>query len=155
VSKTDDRQSDAQSTSTGPSDVSLADRFEIAELLARYSRSIDSGAADEWAGLFTTDGEFRNRRGDSWVGTERLREFAVEYAADPRYKASAHWTNNVILEPLGEDIRLFCHGMILQTVGDSTVIRSMSAYDDLIRKERGGWRFARRHVQPWPPVPAE
>jgi uncharacterized protein (TIGR02246 family) len=132
--------------------LSAEDQLAIHELVARYNRAIDSGDVDGWVALFTLDGAFQTRDGQRWVGSDRLREFASGYAADLSKRGSEHWVSNIILEPDGDDVRLFCHGMIVRPEGAAIEIKRMASYDDLIRREDGEWRFALRRVRAWPPV---
>lgn len=131
--------------------LTVSDRLAIHELVARYNRAIDSGAVDEWVALFTDDGEFQNRDGERWSGRLRLRAFASQYAADLSRRGSEHWVNNIILEPTaGDDVSLFCHGMIVRPTDQGIEIVRMSSYDDIVRWSAGAWRFARRRVRAWP-----
>ncbi len=129
------------------------DRLEIHELVARYNRFVDSGAVEDWVNVFTRDGAFQNRSGQRWVGHDQLRAFIQAYAADPQVRGNEHWANNIILEEDQDEVRLFCHGMIVQEKDGAVRIRSMSSYQDRVRKEDGRWKFALRRVVVWATQP--
>lgn len=134
-----------------------ADRIEIQDLLAAYAFAFDCGRPDEWAATFTPDGEFHNRSGEVFKGTEQLRAFAASFAApDDITRTNQHWTTNVTLTPLDDNrMALRCYGMIITTTADGTPrIRSMTGYDDEVRRIGGRWRFARRRVAGWPMSPS-
>jgi hypothetical protein len=133
------------------SDVSTADRLAIQELLARYNTAFDLGRVADWVDTFTPDGEFRNRQGGVWKGTEQLRLFATSFASreDPA-RNHQHWVNNIILTPTADGLSLFCYGMILTVAGGAPAIRTMTAYSDDVRLVGAQWRFAKREVLGWP-----
>jgi hypothetical protein len=133
-------------------DVSLADRIAVEALLAEYAFAFDQGRPDEWAATFTPDGEFRNRAGDVVRGTAELRAFAASFAAtDDVTRTNQHWTTNIMLTPLDADrMSLRCYGMIVTVAEGEPRIRSITGYDDEVRRVGGRWRFSRRAVAGWP-----
>ncbi len=130
----------------------VADRIAIQDLLAAYAFAFDCGRPDEWAATFTPDGEFHNRAGEVFKGTGQLRAFAASFAApDDSARTSQHWTTNVVLTPVNDNrIALRCYGMILTTADGAPRIRSITGYDDEVRRIGGRWLFARRRVVGWP-----
>jgi hypothetical protein len=129
-----------------------ADRIEIESLLAEYAFAFDEGHPDEWAATFTADGEFWDRAGTRVKGTAELRAYAASFAGpDHVARTNQHWATNVVLTPLTADrMGLRCYGMIVTVADGDPRIRSITGYDDELRRTEGRWRFSRRRVAGWP-----
>jgi uncharacterized protein (TIGR02246 family) len=111
------------------------DRDAIRDLFARYCHYVDSGAADEWAGTFTDDGEFLTG-GDPVVGTEGLRTFARSLPKG----ALHHMVVNEAIELDGDTA--VCRSSVLVTAGGAFAVTGRSV--DELRRVDGSWRIARR-----------
>jgi uncharacterized protein (TIGR02246 family) len=128
--------------------LSLADKVEIQELIARYNRAIDTGEPEEWAATFTADGEFHGIVGD-FNGTRELTQFARDYWSKSEYeefRKAQHWVTNVVVDGDGHEARLFAHLMMVKPEGDGAAIILLGWYDDELRRVDGRWRFAARNV---------
>lgn len=124
--------------------LSLADRLEIQDLLARYNHAIDSGDAAAWAATYTADGAFTSG-GRTRSGTEELRAFATDFAA--RMPGSRHWVNNLLIDGDGDHATMSCYLQLLKTGGDvPATLVTTARYEDTLRRVDGAWRFASRTV---------
>lgn len=124
--------------------LSVADRLDIHELLARHNHAIDSGDAGAWAATFTTDGTF-NSGGRTLAGTEALKAFAADFAT--RLPGSRHWIDNLVVEGEGDEATARCYLQLLKTGGGEPVALVATArYEDTLRRIAGVWRFASRTV---------
>lgn len=133
------------------------DRNEIRELIARYSHLEDSGDAEAWAELFTTDGSFTGSKGNVVQGREALRDFAADRWLRPEVREYVHWIGNVVITPTEEGAETDSYQMLVQVNADGGCsVRKLSGKHDRLRREDGRWRFQNRAVTPLPvgePVP--
>jgi uncharacterized protein (TIGR02246 family) len=113
-------------------------RDEIRDLYARYCLYIDTGTPDEWAALFTTDGEFAGV-GDPLVGSEALRSFAADTRAGGA--GMHHVVSNVAVDVEGDEAAGTASVVIF--IGGAPAI--VGRYQDNLRREDGRWKFARRY----------
>jgi 3-phenylpropionate/cinnamic acid dioxygenase small subunit len=122
--------------------LTTADRLEIHELAARYGTTIDDR---DWGGLervFCRDAHYElhgfgplDRR---VVGASEVRRMMEETVEHP----VAHHVTNVIVSFDGGEVR-----MRSKVIGPGARGRVGSAdYDDVLRREDGAWRIARRIV---------
>lgn len=124
--------------------LSLADRLDIHDLLARYNHAIDSGDAATWAATFLADGTFTSG-GRTRTGTAELEAFATDFAA--RMPGSRHWNNNVVIEGDGDQATMSCYLQLLKTGnGEPATLVTTAKYEDTLRRVDGGWRFTSRTV---------
>jgi hypothetical protein len=97
--------------------VRSADYIAISDFVARYCWLVDHGRADEWVGLWTSDGVFIGAGPDPVVGREALRA-VVEHVV--RSKMRHHYGN------------LYC-----EYLGDENTVRARY-YNQITRWEAGG-----------------
>lgn len=126
--------------------LSVADRIEIQELLARYNHAIDSGDAAAWAAAFVADGAFTSG-GRTRTGTQELQAFAADFAA--RMPGSRHWVNNMVIDGDGDQATMRCYLQLFKTgSGGPATLVTTATYQDTLRRVDGAWRFASRTVVP-------
>jgi hypothetical protein len=130
--------------------LSAADQMEIHELPAQYNLAEDSGAVEAWVSLFTSDGSFTNRAGQSWAGFAALACFARERRQRPEFRQYLHWVDNVIVAAIDGGARSHCYLLLVEKVPDGHRIRGMAALTDELRRERGRWKIRSRRVLPGP-----
>ena len=122
--------------------LSTADRLEIHELAARYGTTIDDR---DWPGLeqvFCRDAVYELR---GFGPTDRQVVGSAEICRmmeDTQDHPVAHHVTNVIVTVDGSEVR-----MRSKVIGSGPRGRVGSAdYDDVLRREDGAWRIARRIV---------
>jgi 3-phenylpropionate/cinnamic acid dioxygenase small subunit len=120
------------------------DKVAIHELLARYNRAFDAGAAEEWASTFTKDGTFHSLV-DTHVGRIQLIEFARAFTLSDKFGAK-HWVNNVIIEGDGDEATLSCYALVVKSQDVGATILRLTSYSDRLRKVDGEWKFVSRTV---------
>jgi len=124
--------------------LTIADRIEIQDLLARYNHAIDSAEAAAWAAAYTDDGTF-NSGGRTRTGTAELEAFAADFAA--RMPGSRHWVNDVLIDGDGGIASMSCYLQLLKTGGgEPATLVTTARYQDTLRHVDGAWRFASRTV---------
>ena len=127
---------------TSDTSLSTADRLEIHELAARYGTTIDDRDWEGFQQVFCSDVVYElhgfGPTDQRVVGSAELCRFMEESAAHP----IAHHVTNVIVTVDGGDVR-----MRSKVIGSGARGRVGSAdYDDVLRREDGAWRIARRVV---------
>ena len=130
--------------------LSVADRLEIHELLARYYLAEDAGQVDAWVNTFTADGGFYKRDGQACLGHDELRRFALKRSERPDARKYVHWTSNVTVSATEEGAQLQCYSMTVEHTPDGYRIRGMAINTDELLHERGQWRFKSRRSAPLP-----
>lgn len=127
--------------------LSVEDRLEIHELVARYNRANDVGTPQEWASTFTPDGVFDSPIIGRHQGTEELVQAIQDLRAQPdyaRYSAGQHWTTNIILEGDGDQAQLWANVMLVIPGEPVPYVSVMGKYDDRLKKIEGEWKFSLR-----------
>lgn len=127
--------------------LTLQDRADIHDLIAQYCHYEDSGDAEGYASLYTTDGRFLGGGGKMAMGYEALREFAERRWADkPQVHNWVHWTANIVIRatPGGAESRSF--QMVIECKDGTYKVYKVSGKHDVLRKENGQWRFYERKV---------
>lgn len=120
-----------------------ADELEIMELVARYNYAIDHRRAEEWADVFTTDGEL-------WADGERRaggRAGLIEHihkAARTGQKIR-HWPCNPLIEGDGLTARLRMY-VLAWDITEGIRPKILAEYDDDLVKTDGRWKFKVRRV---------
>jgi uncharacterized protein (TIGR02246 family) len=111
------------------------DRDAIRALLSRYCFAIDTGAAEDFADLYTVDGRFEGP-GEPIVGRQALR--ALAETAEP---GSMHrMVTNEVIDVDGDQAS--CRSSILLISGGAIVMTGR-VHDEL-RRVDGRWRIAHR-----------
>jgi hypothetical protein len=143
--------------STDPALLEIADRTLIRELMDRYGTVHDSGTPEEYADLFTSDGEIAIGGGPVLVkGREALMEQAQrDHDRFGETDANGRWTSimrhlisNAQIELSGATTAEgTCYVTTVVRKGDvGPAILSISRYVDRYVKAEGRWRIARREI---------
>lgn len=133
--------------------ISVDDRLEINELLARYNWAIDCDDADAFVETFADDGEFVTKD-KVYKGHDELRDLMV-YLHEKRDGDAArslyHIVSNVVLERIDDDHIRFVGQLIGPRISSANVhTLQLGWYDDVLTRTAAGWRFGRRHFRIWP-----
>jgi hypothetical protein len=122
-----------------------ADRLEIQELFARWSRAEDTGASEDWVALFTEDGRCSNGRGEMMHGHEELLRNSQERWKKETARSSVHWMADAVITPTedGAQARHTC--MLVEAVdGGGYRIRALSERTYDVRKPGDEWLIKSR-----------
>ena len=137
----------------------IADRMLIRELMDRYGLVHDSGSPEEYADLFTADGEIAVAPGGPAIvkGRQALiaqarrdhERFGNEPAANGKTTSiMRHLISNAQITITGADTATgICYVTTVVKKGDvGPSILSISRYTDRYLKQRGEWRIQRREI---------
>jgi ketosteroid isomerase-like protein len=136
--------------SESPTDVTLQDRAEIAELFARQAHAIDGGDAAGWAATFTADGRFVSPTYKlTATGPAELTTFAdnSNSGALARGEQLRHYMSQTVITVVGPGVfRVDGYLTIMATSRDGArVDRSLVVLDELHRVD-GTWLVHSRTV---------
>jgi hypothetical protein len=120
--------------------LTVADRFEIHELAARYAHAIDFGDAEGWADCFTADGAFESTLQGRVEGRDALMAFC---RSTPTGMKPRHWTNHWIMDGAANVATATCYGLLLDGAANGRPILTFR-YRDRLRKVNGRWKFVER-----------
>jgi hypothetical protein len=124
----------------------ISDRFEIGDLIARYSALVDGRRWDDLGALFTRDAVLDYTATGAIRGSlAELQAFFVEML--PAFATTQHLTgaSTVVLDGDAATARTPCFNPMV--VDDEHVFFVGLWYDDVLVRTPGGWRFAERVQQ--------
>jgi hypothetical protein len=129
------------------------DRFLIMELMDRYGVVHDFGSPQEYADLFTVDGEIGTRVKGREALIEQARRDRERYSAPPGPdgKVSSimrHLISNRIVKLTGPDTAEgSCYVItVINDKQDGPLVMSLSRYVDRYARTKDGWRIAHRDI---------
>ena len=131
-------------------DVPADDRFAILDVLARYSRALDTADAEGYAALFAPDGVCEIA-GDEYVGREAIGAYIKRLTGVETWAGIRHHNTQVLFEAGdGERCRVSCYSTIMFLHRDGSVeTRLQGFYRDVMVKLEGLWYFAERRWELW------
>ena len=126
------------------------DRFAILDVLARYSRALDTADCEGYAVLFAPHGVCAIA-GDEYVGREAIAAYIKRLTGVETWAGFRHHNTQVLFEAGdGERCRVSCHSTIMVLHRDGTVeTRLQGFYRDVMVKLEGLWYFAERRWELW------
>jgi uncharacterized protein (TIGR02246 family) len=137
-----------------PAELTAEDRLEIAELFARWSHAEDSGQAEDWADVFTSDGTHVNSKGKTVTGRAALVENSVQRWARPANRLAVHWLSDPVVETTDEGAVAYHCGMLIDLTAGGYQMRGLTKRSYVLRRENGSWRvFDMAHSSPAHPQP--
>lgn len=122
----------------------LADERAIERLIARYADAVNRRDGEEWAALWTEDGVWK-AFGHSFEGRDRV--FATWSGAMQGFRFVFHVIHSGVIDVRGD----VAHGrwtvseQLQSANGEPSLL--LALYHDDYRREKDGWRFARRELE--------
>ncbi|RKS08106.1 SnoaL-like protein [Nocardiopsis sp. Huas11] len=123
----------------------LADRAELADLVARHSLWIDEGRYDETDRLFTEDVVVKSLRGEA-RGIEALIDLAR--SRHEAYVRTLHNKSNLVIEVDGETATVRAHDIAVFVIDEKTEAVAAGIHRYGARRTEDGWRFNRLDITP-------
>jgi hypothetical protein len=123
----------------------LADRAELADLVARHSLWIDEARYDQTGRLFTEDIVVTSRRGEA-RGPEAL--IAAARSAHDQYPRTMHSKSNLVIELDGDVASVQASDLAVYLLDDKTEAIAAAVHHYGARRTQDGWRFDRLDVTP-------
>lgn len=123
----------------------LADRAELAELVARHSLWIDEGRYDESDQLFTDDVVAKTRGGEI-EGLEALA--ALARSRHGEYERTLHAKSNLVIDLDGDTATVRAHDLAIYVLDDKSEAVAAAIHRYGARRTPAGWRFTSLEVVP-------
>lgn len=123
----------------------LADRAELADLVARHSLWIDEARYDESASLFTEDVTAKTRGGEL-AGRDALTDLARSRHGE--YRRTLHSKGNLVIELAGDTATVRASDIAVYVLDDKTEAVAAAIHRYGARRTADGWRFDRLEVEP-------
>jgi hypothetical protein len=123
----------------------LADRAELADLVARHSVWLDEQRHDETDRLFTEDILVTSPRGEA-RGIEALIELAR--VGHDAYARTLHSKTNVVIDIDGETATVRAHDIAVLVIDDKTESIAAGIHRFRARRTEEGWRFDHVEIAP-------
>jgi len=130
----------------------VEDRLSIHDLIARYSRGLDTQRRAEFLGVFWEDGVLDSSlAGGEFVGQAGIAEWYDRVHREAEFEPflwGQHRPANVIIEPVADDTaQVWCQFELLTRLDGAPRIAAYGEYEDTVTKRGGEWRFARRVIR--------
>ncbi|MBH0776677.1 nuclear transport factor 2 family protein [Nocardia bovistercoris] len=122
----------------------LADRAELAELVARHSLWIDEGFADTDR-LFTDDVVVTSLRGHA-QGIDAL--VALARKGHDAYERTLHSKSNIVIEIDGDRATVRAHDVAVFVIDAESEAVAAGIHRYQARRTAEGWRFERLDITP-------
>ncbi len=133
--------------------ISLEDRQEIYDTLARYVWSMDTGDIEGVVATFTLDGVVKDVTGKRWdAAAGGVRGFASHFLTRPNRRGGQHHMQHLFVEHAdGGGYRVISYWVSIQwdAEGDTRSIRAMGSYVDTCVKVDGQWLIKEKLIDPW------
>ncbi|WP_116100699.1 nuclear transport factor 2 family protein [Amycolatopsis thermalba] len=123
----------------------LADRAELAELVARHSVWLDEGRYDETGRLFTEDVVVTSLRGEA-RGIEALVELAR--SGHDTYVRTLHSKANLVIDVDGDTATVRAHDIAVFVLDDKTEAVAAGVHHYRARRTAGAGRFDHLVITP-------
>jgi hypothetical protein len=129
------------------------DRWEILQLMHRYSHAVDSGDFDAFADLFSKGAFTIASAGATLRGREEVKHHAVAsvflYDGSPR---TNHFLENPVIEIAADGLtaRATSYVQVLQEVLPDFPLQTIATarYRDTFARDEDGWHFTERVAEP-------
>jgi len=123
----------------------LADRAELADLVARHSLWIDEGRWDETDRIFTEDVAVKSPRGEA-RGIEAL--LALVQRGHDTFARTLHAKSNLVIDLEGDTAAVRAHDLAVFVVDDASVAVAAGVAHYGARRTADGWRFSSLEIAP-------
>ena len=133
--------------------MSLEDRQEIYDTLARYVWSMDTGDIEGVVATFTSDGVVKDVTGKRWdAAAGGARGFAAHFLTSPNRRGGQHHVQHLFVDQAaggGYRVTSYWVSMRWDTEADKKSIRAMGSYVDTCVKVDGTWLIKEKIIDPW------
>jgi len=133
--------------------LTVRDRLDIHDLLARYAWALDTGDVESLLGCFTRDAvviEEVFEEPDRWEGHAGIRRLAEHYRGVPDFPGRQHHVSQVLLSGSQTRAAVRSFAFVTECRGEPPyLLRFAGYYEDVIVRRRGAWLFEQRIIRLW------
>jgi 3-phenylpropionate/cinnamic acid dioxygenase small subunit len=124
----------------------LEDKDAIRELLARYCFLLDGYRLNEFAALFTADGEWISRNGTA-KGPADIEQLLRGLVPEPTPgRRRKHFTANIVVDLAGDSAVVTSNFLVVRDSETGPAIAVAGTYDDTVVRTSDGWKFKSRRL---------
>lgn len=134
--------------------VSIEDRLELQDLIARYAWALDTGDVDGYVECFFEDGWIEHHPPGLCKGREAIRKLTefLWYENPANYLGRQHRMSQVLMSPEAGGVRVRAFWSILQhdVFTDQNFVFGLGRWNALAARDRDGeWRLKTLEVEIW------
>jgi SnoaL-like domain len=130
--------------------LTLQDRFDIADLFARYAWCLDRRDIEAFGDNFAPDGAIDMPGVGRFQGREEVRRYARMLTDDPAYPGRQHWIGQSLIEGDTSRCSVRSYAMVTRrSDSGASAILSLGYYSDQLVKLENGWVFGERVFRRW------
>ncbi len=133
--------------------ISLEDRQDIYDTLARYVWSMDTGDIEGVVAIFTPDGVVKDVTGKRWDATAGgARGFATHFLTGLDRRGGQHHVQHLFIDAAdGGGYRITSYWVSIRwdTQGNKKSMRAMGSYVDTCVQVDGKWLIKEKIIDPW------
>jgi hypothetical protein len=132
--------------------LAVEDHVRIHDLIARYSRGLDTQRRSDFLATFWEDGVLDSSlAGGEFVGHSGIAEWYDRVHSEPEFAPflrGQHRPANVIIEPVAPgEAAVWCQFVLLTQPDGVPGIAALGEYHDVVTRRGGEWRFGRRTIR--------
>lgn len=121
--------------------MSTSDVQAIRRLKHEYCFLIDEGHYEEWADLFTEDGQFTSSQGGTYENPDEIEAFAAS-DFDAAFDETAHIVTNPVIDVDGDEATGRWYLVLCYRTNEGETGWIQTSYEDVYRKVDGEWKIA-------------
>jgi hypothetical protein len=138
---------------TTPESLTVADRLDIQDVIARYAWALDTANVDAFVSCFCAQGVLiwdAFDEPDRWEGADALRAFITFFRDLPSSAGRQHHVSNIVITGTRVQARASSYVAVVLRQGDGPhAVNVMGYYEDDLVREAGAWRLRRRVIRDW------
>jgi len=127
------------------STITIEDKINIQELIAKYNVALDNKNIDEWTNTWTDDGVWSTPFGEAKGKTElknMINQVTNEFASGKR-----HLSTNIIIEDAPNNMASAKSYLIVTEAKKTPEVVASGTYSDILKKNNSGeWKFFQRKL---------
>jgi len=128
------------------STITIEDKINIQELIAKYNVALDNKNIDEWTNTWTDDGVWSTPFGEAKGKTElknMINQVTNEFASGKR-----HLSTNIIIEDAPNNMTTAKSYLIVTEAKKNPEVVASGAYIDTLKKDANSkWKFVQRRLE--------
>jgi hypothetical protein len=139
--------------STEPQSLTVEDRLDIQDAIARYAWALDTANVEAFVSCFCEEGVLiwdAFDAPDRWEGAEALRAFICFFRDLPTSAGRQHHVSNIVVTGTREAAHATSYVTVVLRQGDGPhAVNVMGYYEDELMREGGTWRLRQRVIRDW------
>ena len=139
-------QSSSKIEKTGSTIITIEDKINIQELIAKHNIAVDNKNIDDWTNSWTDDGVWSTPFGEAKGKTElknMINQVTDEFASGKR-----HLSTNILIEDAPNNMASAQSYLIVTEAKRTPEVVASGTYIDTLKKDSNGkWKFVQRRLE--------